>query len=745
MPITCTGAPRRALLLALLFLLSLAPASAQRVDRNRAVRLLRQPNVATQFIVKFYDPEIAPDADALASFAPGGIRSLHAIGDSGLHLVQTNRGDADVLAELSQHPAVEFIEPDYIVTADRTTNDPSSSQLWALGSGAASIGAPLAWNVTTGSRSVVVGVLDTGADLTHPDLAANLWRSPAAFTLLRNGATVTCPAGSPGYDFVNNDCLPNDDNGHGTHVSGSIGAVGNNGVGVVGVNWQTSIISFKFLGANGSGSSSDAIAAIDLAIALRTRFPNEANLRILNNSWGGGGFSTALAQAISRARVNGILMVFAAGNEARNNDAGSGLAAYVQSYDNIIAVAASDSNDNLASFSNFGATSVHLAAPGVGIVSTHRNGTYANLSGSSMATAYVSGAAALLLSACPVTHWEARNLLISTVDARLGLTGRVSTGGRLNVDRAIQLCATPRVLLDASPAQQRTPSGGTVTFTLTPRRYGNVTATPSVQITGAPAGVTVVRSGTPAFGVGETITVRVGANVPVATYTLTATLTAGTYRASTPLTLVVERPPSFALVPASAPVRLNQGTQAFLSVRISRDLNFGAPVTVRLANLPNGVTSAPATIAGNATSAVVSINVPANATLGRYTLSLVAETTFPAVTKNTPIALEIAAQPVRLLVNLPTLIIMTRGSAVVVPVTVARVGFTNQPVTVTFTGLPAGVTANALTIPAASNDGTFVLRVASNASLVPSTTVGAVATTATPALTGTANFTLQLR
>jgi subtilisin family serine protease len=745
MPITFSGARRRALLLPLLFLLSLAPASAQRVDRNRAVRLLRQPNVATQFIVKFYDPEIAPDADALASFAPGGIRSLHAIGDSGLHLLQTNRGDADVLTELSQHPAVEFIEPDYIVTADRTSNDPQANQVWALGSGAASIGAPLAWNVTTGSRSIAVGVLDTGADLTHPDLAANLWRSPAAFTLQRNGATVTCPAGSPGYDFVNNDCLPADDNGHGTHISGSIGALGNNGVGVVGVNWQTSIISFKFLGANGSGSSSDAIAAIDLAIALRTRFPSEANLRILNNSWGGGGFSTALAQAISRARQNGILMVFAAGNEARNNDGVSGLAAYVQSFDNIIAVAASDSNDNLASFSNFGATSVHLAAPGVGIVSTHRNGSYATFSGSSMATAYVSGAAALLLSACPVSTSEARTLLITTVDARLGLTGRVSTGGRLNVDRAIQRCASGAVALDVAPSSRTVSSGGSVTFNLTPRSLGTVNAQPTIQITGAPAGVTLVRSGTTAFSTTETLTANVSSSVAAGTYTLLASLTAGTFRASTPLTLTVQPPPTFTLQPFSGTARLTQGSQAFITVGIARENGFTAPVAVRLANLPSGLTATDGTIPSGANSVVIPLTVPVTATVGRYTLNVVANSTQPAISKFTTLTFEIAAQPISLLLSAPSLITMSRGRAVSFPILLQRTGNATKAVTVTVTGLPAGVTVSALTIPAGATSGNLTLRVATNAAVSNGVSLRFVGTMADPALTAVVNTTLRIQ
>ncbi len=746
MPINLSGARRRALLLPFLLLLPFADASAQRFDRARAARMLREPNVPAQFLVKFYDPEFAPDPDALAAYAPGGIRNLYAIGNSGIHLLQTTRGGADVLAELSQHPAVESIEPDYTLSIDRTSNDPLSGQIWALGNAPAGIGAPLAWNVTTGTRSITVGVIDTGTDLTHPDLVANLWSAPRPFSFLRNGSLVTCPAGSRGYDFVNSDCVPNDDNGHGSHVAGTIGATGDNGVGAVGVNWQTTILSLKFLGANGSGSASDAIAAMDLALELRKQFPVEANLRILNNSWGGGPYSEALNAAIVRAQQANVLLVFAAGNEGRNNDSGSALASYVLGNNNIIAVAASDSNDNLAAFSNRGGTTVHLAAPGVGIVSTSKNGQYANYSGTSMAAPHVSGAAALVLAACPLTLAQLRDSLLTNVDARIGLVSQVSTGGRLNVDRAIQQCATPSVRFDSGAATQRVRAGAATTFSLTLRKYGNVTARPTVAVTGAPAGVTVVQPASWSFDAAQTLTVNASATARPGTYTLTATLMAGTATATTPLTLIVEGPAGFSLAELPAPVRGLRGSVSQVTVRIARDAGFTAPVTVRLSNLPADVTAPAATIsAGTATSVDIPLTVPVASAAGTYILSVVATSTAPALSNTTTLRLEVAATPPSLAMGAATSIYLQRSRSVSIPITITRTATSAQPVVVNLTGLPAGVTARPLTIPATGTTGTLVLTASSNPATTSGMSVRFEAPTGTPALTAVVNAILRVQ
>jgi len=318
-----------------------------------------------------------------------------------------SKNAAKLVAELSARPDVEYAEPNYILYADLVPNDPRFSELWGLrntgqpilgtpGTPGADISAVSAWDITTGSRANVVGVVDTGIDYNHPDLAANVWSAPATFTVSIGGQAITCAAGTHGFNAITNTCDPLDNNSHGTHVSGIIGAVGNNGVGVVGVNWIASIMGSKFLDATGNGTTANAINAIEFTIQAKTAFAATAgaNVRVLSNSWNGGNFSQALLDEINRANANDMLFVAAAGNNSSNNDV---TPFYPSSYNtpNMVAVAATDNTDALASFSNFGATSVHLGAPGVSILSTVTAGGYDYRGGTSMATPHVAGAFAL--------------------------------------------------------------------------------------------------------------------------------------------------------------------------------------------------------------------------------------------------------------------------------------------------------------------------------------------------------------
>ncbi len=311
----------------------------------------------------------------------------------------------DVLNAYKARTDVEYAQYDFRVQIAATPNDPRYSSQWGLhnvgqtgGLTDADIDAPEAWNTTTGSRTIIVGVIDTGIDYNHPDLAANIWRNTRE--IAGNGIDDDGNGYRDdvrGWDFANNDADPFDDNAHGTHVAGIIGAVGNNSVGIAGVAWNVQLMPLKFLTANGSGATSNAVSAINYAVA------NGA--KILNNSWGGGGFNSALNDAVSRARAAGVIFVAAAGNEANNNDVNPSYPANIN-YDNVISVAATDSSDRLASFSNFGATSVDIAAPGVGILSTTPNNTYSSFSGTSMATPFVAGAAALVWSANPTLTYS---------------------------------------------------------------------------------------------------------------------------------------------------------------------------------------------------------------------------------------------------------------------------------------------------------------------------------------------------
>lgn len=332
---------------------------------------------------------------------------------------------------------VEYAEPNYIVQASVVPNDPDFSQLWALynsgqtgGTPGADISALEAWDIQIGDGSVVVAVIDSGVDYTHQDLAANIWINPDEIP----GNGIDDDGNGyiddvRGWDFVGNDNEPLDDNSHGTHVAGTIAALGNNGIGVTGVNWNARIMPLRFLDADGRGSIYDAILALQYATAM--------GAKITNNSWGGSGFSQALEDAITEADAAGTLFVTAAANNGTNNDISP---IYPASYDvaNIIAVAATDHDQKLANFSNYGPSSVHLGAPGVNIFSTTPNDQYKHLSGTSMATPHVAGVAALLAAELPaLAHVEIKQRLLDAVDPNPALKGKVITGGSLNAHRAL--------------------------------------------------------------------------------------------------------------------------------------------------------------------------------------------------------------------------------------------------------------------------------------------------------------------
>ncbi len=348
----------------------------------------------------------------------------------------------ETLAKLRKDPRVRYAEQNFVVHADVVPNDPSFSSLWGMNS----IGAPSAWNVTAGSAAVTVADIDTGVDWSHPDLSAQIWVNPGENCAgCRTDGVDNDHNGYVddwrGWDFANGDNNPMDDHGHGTHVAGTIGAVGNNGVGVAGVNWNVQIMPVKFLNAQGSGTTADAVSAVLYAAQ------NGAD--VMNNSWAGGDYSQALADAITVADQHNSLFVAAAGNDGSDNDADP---TYPASYDlpNVVAVAATDSSDDLAYFSNYGAQSVDLGAPGVNIYSTWPGGGYQYLSGTSMATPHVAGAAALAKAEFPAaTAVGLKALLLGSADADPALSGVTTAGGRLNVGTAVSCSSSPQVWLDS--------------------------------------------------------------------------------------------------------------------------------------------------------------------------------------------------------------------------------------------------------------------------------------------------------
>jgi len=323
----------------------------------------------------------------------------------------------------------------------RSVNDPLFSSLWAMRSpqpSAGGIDAVHAWSVTTGSTSNVIAVTDTGVDRTHPDLQGNLWVN--AGEIPGNGIDDDHNGyvdDVNGWDFYNFDNDPADGNGHGTHIAGTIAARGNNSIGVTGVCWSAQIMPLKLLSDSGSAYTSDAVAAVTYASRM--------GARISNNSWGGGGYSQSLYDAIKAAGSQGSLFVTTAGNNNADNDA---TPYYPANYplECILSVAATDRDDQLAYFSNYGANTVHLTAPGVDILSLRPGGQYATLSGTSIAAPHVAGTAGLLLARNPsLTVNQMKQLIIFGSDSIGTLGGKIASQGRLNAYRALK-AVVPRWL-----------------------------------------------------------------------------------------------------------------------------------------------------------------------------------------------------------------------------------------------------------------------------------------------------------
>tara|TARA_Y100000780_G_scaffold103594_1_gene94101 strand:- start:176 stop:2689 length:2514 start_codon:yes stop_codon:yes gene_type:complete len=379
----------------------------------------------------------------------------------------------EAIARLKSHQAIEYVEPDYQVSIAQTPDDPRFDELWGLnndgqtgGTADADIDAVEAWDISTGSRDVVVGVIDTGIDYSHSDLASNMWVNSSEVPgdgIDNDGNGFVDDV--HGINAITNSGDPMDDEGHGTHVSGTIGASGNNATGVVGVNHEVSLVGCKFLDAAGNGSTSDAIKCIDYMVGLKNA---GVNLRVLNNSWGGGGYSQALADAIASSEAADLLFVAAAGNDTIDNDVNPH---YPSNYENasVLSVASTDQTDNISWFSHYGLTSVDMGAPGSAILSTTPGESYASYSGTSMATPHVAGAAALVLSINPeLNTQELKELLMSSGDANTALQGVTVAGTRLNVNQAlIDADPTPGFKISADPLTQQIVAGQATNYTFT--------------------------------------------------------------------------------------------------------------------------------------------------------------------------------------------------------------------------------------------------------------------------------------
>jgi subtilisin family serine protease len=363
---------------------------------------------------------------------------------------QDNRSADEVVAQYRALAEVEYAEANSEIKLDHDgagkhvhANDELFYRQWGLfnhgqdgGKSGADISAMQAWAVTRGSDQVVVAVLDSGVDYTHPDLAGNIWTRPEIIKQYEDEDLTSEGAIDDvhGFNVVEDNGDPMDDNGHGTHCAGIIGAEGGNETGIAGVNWTVKIMPLRFMDSDGAGTTKDAIEAINYVI---NRKRAGVNVRVISASWGSTIESRALEDVIRKAGQEGILFVAAAGNDHSDNDAKPH---YPASYElnNVISVAAVDRNDELTSFSNWGASSVDVAAPGQQIVSTWLNHGFEEKQGTSMATPFVAGVAALVLSTNPgISIDELRARLLNSVDALPSLKGKVATGGRIDAAKAV--------------------------------------------------------------------------------------------------------------------------------------------------------------------------------------------------------------------------------------------------------------------------------------------------------------------
>lgn len=511
------------------------------------VLLSASPFVPNEVLVKFKDGYTEVDkANVRALVQTTHVEHIRtdAMRNGGDGELELLRGPADVIASvarLKNHPFVAYAEPNWVYSHQAVSNDPyyTNGYLWGMYSddSPSSVGptgttnqygsqAEEAWAAGyTGSKTVYVGIIDEGIQFTHPDLNANVWtNSYDPMDGIDNDGNGYADD-THGWDFVSGDNSIYDgtSDDHGTHVTGTIGAQGGNSTGVAGVNWNVSYISGKFLGSNG-GTTTGAIKALDYMTDLKVR--HGMNIVATNNSWGGGGFSQGLLDAITRGAKQNILFIAAAGNGGSDGvgDNNDSVASYPSNYDTtasagfdaVVAVAAIDKFGSLASFSNYGSKTVDLGAAGVGVYSTVPTDSYASYSGTSMATPHVTGAAALYAS----THSGAsalaiKNAILNSTKATASLNGKTVTGGRLDVSALMGAATTAFSVNDVTQAEG---DAGTTTFTFTVTLSTASNQTVSVQYATADGSAVsstdyAAASGTLSFAAGVTsMTITVSVN-----------------------------------------------------------------------------------------------------------------------------------------------------------------------------------------------------------------------------------------
>lgn len=470
-------------------------------------QLRQAPKSVAQVATEDFGGKTVIAGEALVKFSGGvapvlqlrkeSLELVERVGGTGVYLLRSSTKSAtSLVTSLRKRKDVIYAEPNYLFQAQTIPNDERFGEMWPLwntgqtilgvpGTPGADIGTFNAWDFVIGSRDHVVAVLDTGVDQLHPDLVSNLWTASAAFTIQLDGKTLTCAAGTHGFDTIKRNCDPSDDNQHGTQMVGIIGAEGNNTIGISGVNWIASVMPVKFLDSRGQGTTSNAIDAIE--VAIRAKLAGLANVRVIAAGWGDHVFSRALMDAVERAFMYDILFVASAGNDASDNDLSP---VYPASFalPNVISATATNNQDTLYSQSNRGANSVHLGAPGAFVLTTIPGG-YDYGTGSSLAAAHVAGAAALVLSLCPdLGAADLRDTLLTNVQPLPALVGLVQTRGRLSAEHALGACDRPAFKLTPAAVSFSVARGDSVSVGVQVDPTAGYVGDVTMEVDGLPAG-----------------------------------------------------------------------------------------------------------------------------------------------------------------------------------------------------------------------------------------------------------------